>query len=193
MRRIALFIAAAVLVCVPAARAQNHAEVGIFGDYTSNSATHSNFGGLGARLSVNTWKYIQLEAEMNYDFNQFFTESFRNPNTEVITTSRSGVRVLHGLFGPKFQTSGGPVRFFVTVKGGFENFMLNSAPVSFSTFADSVSNLRTNNVAATFYPGGGIETFLGPIGLRAEVGDEMYFADGTHHNWRVTFGPSIRF
>jgi hypothetical protein len=25
------------------------------------------------------------------------------------------------------------------------------------------------------------------------VGDEMYFSDGTHHNFRAAFGPFIRF
>jgi hypothetical protein len=25
------------------------------------------------------------------------------------------------------------------------------------------------------------------------VGNEMYFADGTHHNLRVSFGPILRF
>jgi len=29
--------------------------------------------------------------------------------------------------------------------------------------------------------------------LRLEVGDEIYFDDGTQNNLRVTFGPQIRF
>jgi len=29
--------------------------------------------------------------------------------------------------------------------------------------------------------------------LRLEAGDEMYFASGTHHNFRMAFGPFIRF
>jgi hypothetical protein len=43
------------------------------------------------------------------------------------------------------------------------------------------------------YPGGGVEFFLGPIGIRMEVGDEIYFNDGAHNNLRATFGPQIRF
>jgi hypothetical protein len=42
-------------------------------------------------------------------------------------------------------------------------------------------------------PGGGVETTLGPVGLRLDVGDEMYFSNGTHHNLKVMFGPYIRF
>jgi len=56
-----------------------------------------------------------------------------------------------------------------------------------------VNNLRTNNVDAALYPGGGIEAFLGPFGLRAEVGDEIIFVNGAHHNWKISFGPQIRF
>jgi hypothetical protein len=29
--------------------------------------------------------------------------------------------------------------------------------------------------------------------LRAEVGDEIIFGNRAEHNWRVTFGPQIRF
>ena len=46
---------------------------------------------------------------------------------------------------------------------------------------------------AVFYPGGGVEGHLGPVGLRLDVGDEMCFNDGTHHNLRVAFGPYVRF
>jgi hypothetical protein len=43
------------------------------------------------------------------------------------------------------------------------------------------------------YPGGGVEGFWGPFGLRAEVGDEIYLRNGTFNNLRVTFGPQLRF
>ena len=39
----------------------------------------------------------------------------------------------------------------------------------------------------------GLEGHLGPVGLRLDVGDEIYFASGTHHNLRLAFGPYIRF
>jgi hypothetical protein len=42
-------------------------------------------------------------------------------------------------------------------------------------------------------PGGGVEGTLGPLGLRLDVGDEMYFNNGTHHNLTVKFRPYIRF
>ncbi len=33
----------------------------------------------------------------------------------------------------------------------------------------------------------------GPVGLRLDMGDEMYFNSGTHHNLRVAFGPFLTF
>jgi hypothetical protein len=44
-----------------------------------------------------------------------------------------------------------------------------------------------------FYPGGGLEGRIGPVGLRLDIGDEMYFNGGAHNNLRVSFGPFIRF
>ena len=190
---------------VPTVRAQdneNHVEIGIFGDYFRLGETRgpslagtgaTSFGGVGARLSINVSRRWQIEPEMNYDFAESFSEGFTGPSDTVVGFSTSRLRILHGMIGPKFQTGGGAFRAFVTVKGGGDDFMFSSAPVTFSTFASSVSGLRTNNVVGVVYPGGGIEAYLGPLGLRIDVGDEIYFQSGVHNNLRVTFGPSIRF
>jgi hypothetical protein len=39
----------------------------------------------------------------------------------------------------------------------------------------------------------GFEAFAGPIGIRAEVGDDIYFDHGAHNNLKVSFGPQLRF
>jgi len=57
----------------------------------------------------------------------------------------------------------------------------------------SIENLRANNVTGILYPGAGLEGHIGPVGLRLEAGDEIYFAGGRHHNPRVAFGPFLRF
>jgi hypothetical protein len=31
------------------------------------------------------------------------------------------------------------------------------------------------------------------VGIRFDIGDEMYFNSGTHNNLRIAFGPYIRF
>jgi hypothetical protein len=196
MKRITLVIAFAAIIFAPVAHAQghgrlNHAEVGVFADYFRLQQTWSNFVGLGARVAINAASHVQIEAEMAYDFNRVFTETFNN-GTGTITTQNSNIKVLHGLFGPKIQTTG-PVRVFITVKGGFTNFRFDPRPASFTGFTGSVDNLRADNVSGTLYPGGGVEAFLGPIGLRADVGDEIIFSNRAHHNWKVTFGPQIRF
>ena len=190
-----LFLVIALIVgpgTASIARAQDHAEVGAFVNYFRLHETKTNFAGLGGRVAVNTHPNVQIEAEMAYDFNQVFTETFTPSGTGTVTVVRSDIRVLHGVFGPKFQTTG-PVRVFVTAKGGFINFRFDPRPATFDTFFSSVDTLRTDNVNAVFYPAAGVEAFIGPIGLRAEVGDEMYFIGGAHHNWRISFGPSIRF
>jgi hypothetical protein len=192
MKRIAFLLLVAGLGFAPISRAQDHAEVGAFVDYFRLGETGTNFVGLGGRAAFNVVRHVQIEAEMSYDFNQAFTEGFTNSTSGAVITQNSNIRVLHGLFGPKIQTSG-PVRVFVTVKGGFTNFRFDPAPASFATFTSSVNDLRTNTVDAAFYPGGGVEAFLGPIGLRLEVGDEVVFVNGARNNWKITFGPQIRF
>jgi hypothetical protein len=178
---------------VPLASAQDHIEAGAFADYFHLSQTHTNFGGLGARLGFRVYSHVKLEGEMSYDFDQAFTEGFTNTGTGVLTIQRTGMRILHGEFGPKVELGHGVIRPFVTLKGGFINFRLNNAPATFSTFVSSVDNLRRSNVDGVLYPGGGLEGHLGPLGLRLDVGDEIYFNHGSHNNLRVAFGPYIRF
>jgi hypothetical protein len=87
---------------------------------------------------------------------------------------------------------GGPVGFFGTFKAGLINFSVSDQNAG-SGFKSAIEDVTTGNTAAAIYPGVGLEGFLGPIGLRADVGDEIYFKNGTHNNLRVTFGPTIRF
>lgn len=194
MKRFALLAAIAMALCVPAAFAQNHGEVGVFADYVRlHHANDANFVGLGGRVGFNVHNNVQLEAEMSYDFEKTFTNSFTD-GAGSITTVRSGLTLLHGLFGPKIQTGGGPVRLFGTLKGGFLNFRATSTTSSIGgNFGNQIGGILGGDTNGVFYPGGGVEAYIGPIGLRAEVGDLMYFDNGANHNLRVTFGPSIRF
>jgi hypothetical protein len=69
----------------------------------------------------------------------------------------------------------------------------NPLPATLGTFFSSVNGLRADNVNGVLYPGGGLQGHLGPIGLRLDVGDEIYFNHGTHNNLRAAFGPVFRF
>ena len=193
MKRIALLLFLAGWL-VPLASAQDDRfQAGVYADYFRVSQTKTNMAGLGARVGVKALPYVMLEGEMSYDFNQAFTEGFTDPTGGAITFQNSDIKVLHGLFGPKISAGHGRIRPFVTLKGGFVNFRLDPRPASFSGFASSVDNLRANNVSGALYPGAGLEGHIGPVGLRLEAGDEIYFAGGTHHNVRVAFGPFISF
>jgi hypothetical protein len=151
--------------------------------------------GLGARAGFKAFSHVMLEGEMSYDFKRAFAEGFTDNSTvpPTFTVANSNLKVLHGLFGPKFVGGHGRIHPFLTVKGGFVNFRLDPRPASVGTAISSIENLRANNVSGTLYPGAGLEGHIGPVGLRLEAGDEIYFAGGTHHNARVAFGPYIRF
>jgi hypothetical protein len=191
MRRIALLFLLCGVASAPSVFAQDHAAVGVYADYFRLSQTDSNFAGLGARLGVGLGHRVMLEAEMSYDFDRVFTEDFFNGST--ITVERSNIRLLHGLFGPKVALGHSNFHPFLTLKGGFLNTHFSAAPATVGGFISSVENLRSQDLMGTLYPGGGLEGHVGPIGLRLDVGDEIYFNNGSHHNFRAAFGPYIRF
>jgi hypothetical protein len=194
MKRCLGILIASIFLAVPMGMAQNsdHVEVGVFVDYfrlSNNAAPVSNFFGLGGRAAFNFNSSVQLEAEMAYDFKRNYTSTFSNGITT--TTVNSNFRTLHGFFGPKLQTGSGAFRIFVTGKVGFDNFSINNQNAQ-SGFVNTVG-LTNGATYFAVYPGGGVEAFAGPIGLRAEIGDDIYFNGGAHNNVRITFGPQLRF
>src|SRR6202049_2368142 len=134
MKRILLFVVLAFCLFAssrmtaqtpPSDFNNNHVEIGAFADYfrlaTPNPAI--NFVGAGGRLAFNVHPNIQLEAEMSYDFARNFTSTFSNGvTTQFVNTN---LRPLTALFGPKFQTSSGPFRAYVTGKLGLINFSVS--------------------------------------------------------------------
>jgi hypothetical protein len=194
MKRCLGLLIASLFLSVPMVMAQNsdHVEVGVFLDYfrlSNNAAPVSNFFGVGGRAAFNFNSSVQLEAEMAYDFKRNYTSTFSNGITT--TTVNSNFRTLHGFFGPKLQTGSGAFRLFVTGKVGFDNFSINNQNAQ-SGFINTVG-LTNGATYFAVYPGGGVEAFAGPIGLRAEIGDDIYFNGGAHNNLRITFGPQLRF
>ena len=188
---LALFLFSAVPLLTAQVQDMDHVEVGAFADYfrfSDPGPNTANFFGLGGRAGFGVSRNVQIEAEMAYDFERNYTTTFNNGVTTANVISR--FRALHGFFGPKFQTGSGPFRFFVTAKVGFENFSFTNqgAPTGFV----SAVGLGTNTYLG-LYPGGGIEAFAGPFGVRAEVGDNIFINNGAHNNLRITFGPQFRF
>jgi|SRR5215475_4080395 len=181
-----------IVALAPASFAQDHVQAGVYADYFHLSQTKTDFAGVGARFGFQAYKSVMLEAEMSYDFNQVFTESFSSGGT-IVAVQRTNTRVLHGLFGPKLELGHHSFHPFLTVKGGFNHFFLDNRPATVGTAISSIESLRSNDLTGVLYPGGGLEGHVGPVGLRLDVGDEIYFASGAHHNLRVAFGPYIRF
>ena len=196
MKRFAIL--SAVCLCLammaPAALAQddkNHGDIGVFADYTRLQFAKQNFFGVGGRVGFNISPHVVLEAGMAYDFEQNTTASITDLSGNT-TTVRSNLRLLHGLFGPKFQTTG-PVRIFAVVKGGFLNFRGGNTGVTFGNFGNQVANVLNGDTNGVVYPGGGIEFNAGFLGIRLEAGDEIFFDNGAQHNFKFMGGPQIRF
>ncbi|HEV2464625.1 MAG TPA: hypothetical protein VGT04_12550, partial [Acidobacteriaceae bacterium] len=61
------------------------------------------------------------------------------------------------------------------------------------TFSNAIDGIGGSGTHLAFFPGGGIEGFWGPIGLRIDAGDEAYLNNGVRNQLRVTFGPEFRF
>jgi hypothetical protein len=194
MRKLALLLLTALtMVASPALLAQdrdyNHGEVGAFFDYLRIDPINLNQYGIGGRVGFNVHPGVQLEAEGAYDFRRSTTVDI--PTTIPPTTFQANFRTTTGLFGLKVHTPGA-VRLFGVAKGGFVNFSV-STPTAPATFSGTISNITDGDTHSAFYPGGGVEAFIGWFGVRAEVGDLIYWQNGAHNNLRVTFGPQIRF
>jgi hypothetical protein len=193
MKRLGI-VAALIFFCCSFAAAQDrdHFEAGVFVDYFNLSRTdpHINFVGVGARAGFNVHRQVQIEAEMSYDFERNFTNTFSNGITTELV--RTHLRPLQAFFGPKFETSSGPFRAFATFKAGFVNFSTSNAGAG-TGFNGALGGITSGDTRAAIYPGVGVEGFWGPFGLRLDVGDSIYFDDGARNNLRVTFGPAIRF
>jgi len=209
MKQLALLAGLALLLAAPtwasaqsyAPQTYDHVEIGAYGSYLrfnpSGAANPINFVGVGARLDINTNRWVALEAQMDYDFARNYTSTSSSNSGGGISTSfvKTGLRPLTGLFGPKFEVgTGSPVTAFVTGQVGFIDFSTsNPNNVSSAGFSNAVNGIGGSGTHFAAYPGGGIEFFMGPVGLRLGAGDEIYLANGTHNNLRATIGPEIRF
>lgn len=193
MKRTVLLFILVLVVAAPGlvlAQTENRVEFGPFADYFRlDTSNVTNFVGVGGRVGFYLNPYASVEAEMAYDFAR--NNSFTTSNGVTTSFSTTSVRPLTGLFGPKFQFGKGRFDVFATGKVGFENFSTTSRNAV--GFPSSVGSVTTGDTRFALYPGMGVEGFWGRFGLRADVGDQIYFRNGAQHNLRVTFGPQFRF
>lgn len=191
MRKLTLIL---LLFATTPLLSQKRVELGVFIDYVNISQTSTNNFGVGARFGYSIHRNVMLEGELAYDYGINFDEAYRNiVNGNLTAIKHTSIGVTHGLAGPKLQPSGGGLRPFITLKAGFMDFRLSPSLLPSSQLASVVLGLRTSNLSAALYPAAGVEASLGPLGLRFETGDEIYFNSGAHHNLRIVFGPILRF
>jgi hypothetical protein len=186
----------ALLLCgsSPLLFAQERVVVGIFVDYLSISQTDTNNFGVGGRFGYRIHRKVMIEGELAYDYGINFHETYRNiTNGDITAIERTSIGVTHGLLGPTLQPAKGRFRPFVTLKGGFMDFRLSPSLLPLSTAESTLIGIRTSSLNVAMYPGAGVEASLGPVGLRFELGDDIYFNSGAHNNLRITFGPILRF
>ena len=185
MRKLA-FMTVLLLASAPALLAQDdakHVEVGPYFDYLRLNTL--NFYGLGGRFAVLPRPQVAVEGEIAHDFERSVTFS------TATTFFRSSFRITDGLFGVRVQNSG-PVRVFGTMKTGFINFSVSNGS-ALAGFQNAIGQISDGDTKVALYPGGGLDIGGGAVSFRVEVGDLMYFANGTHHNLRITAGPQFRF
>jgi hypothetical protein len=189
-------IVIAIMLCGSSPRllAQERVEIGIFLDYLGISQTNTNNIGVGGRFGYRIHRKMMIEGELAYDYGINFHEAYRNiTNGDITAIERTSIGVTHGLFGPTLQPDKGRFRPFITLRGGFMDFRLSPSLLPLSTVESTLLGLRTSSLNVAMYPGAGVEASLGPVGLRFELGDDIYFNSGAHNNLRVTFGPILRF
>jgi hypothetical protein len=174
--------------------AQSRFQASVLLDYLGVSQTNTDNVGVGGRFGFRIHHRVMLEAESTYSYGVNFREVYRDlSNRDVKAIATTSIGVTDGLFGPMLQPAHGHLRPFVTLKGGFIDFRLSPTLIPYSGLVSSLLGLRTSTVNGVLYPGGGAEAILGPVGLRLEFGDAIYFNSGVHNNSRITFGPTLRF
>ncbi len=166
---------------------EERGQVSVFADYVRlRHAGNANFWGPGGSLAFNLNNYAALEGSMAYDLEKTVVVSGTDPLTGATFTTNNGLRLWHGEFGPKFQTGFHSAKLYLVLKGGFLHFS------SSQNFANTVGQFGNGDTNGVFYPGVGFEVGK-RFGLRAEVGDLMYFDNGVNHNLRFQVGPKISF
>lgn len=194
MRRALLALLILLCATVTAARAQSRVQVGAFLDYLNISQTQTPNFGLGGRFGYRVHRAVMLEGELAYDYGVNFNELYVNvSNGKVAALAQTSIGVTDGLIGPTLMPPRGHLRPFATLKTGFVDFRLSPSLVPYGSVVTSVLGIRSSNLNAALYPGGGAQASLGPVGLRLEFGDLIYFNNGEHNNLRITFGPIVRF
>ena len=196
MRRLVIVLTLLTLaVMTPGVFAQSdydHGEVGANLDYLRlNQAGNTSYEGIGGRIGFNVAPRVQLEGQMNYDFQKSFS-SISNSSLNV-NVQNSNVTLWHALFGPKINIANADhASFFATVQGGFIRFGVSGGSEA-NSFSNTVSGFGDTSTNDALYPGVGGSVYWGPVGIRLDVGDFIYWNNGAQNNLSIKIGPQFRF
>jgi hypothetical protein len=148
-----------------------------------------NFLGIGGRAAFNVHPSIQLEAEMAYDFlaKRYADLQRWGLDGSGDIASPHAARISR----TEVPDGTGSIPRFVTGKVGFENFSITNQNAG-AGFTNTVG-LTNGSTQFAICPGGGFEALAGPIGVRAEIGDDIYFVNRSHNNMRIGLGAQFRF
>jgi hypothetical protein len=194
MRRFA-WLALVCLSLIPCAKAQEtgNLQVGGFADYYRAGGPGTNMFGLGGRVGYALHDNLMLEGEMAYDFSRTFNNSFTEFSGGPVSFVNSNVSTLHALVGPRYTIGNRRIRPFVELKVGLIDYRFGPLASGFTSFSNQVALLRNDSLNGALLAGGGLDGKVGPVGLRFDVGDEMYVNAGVHSGLKVTIGPYITF
>jgi hypothetical protein len=169
-----------------------HVELGGFASYGNFDVTPfpDSAVGLGGRFDFKLMRYLALEGELSYDLKHPRVQIVSAATGVTVNTLRLGI--LHGNGGLKLQTKAGS--YFLFVKGGaLEFFPQVNTTTSIGGILVNLPQSGNGFTKGVLYPGAGIGFHAGPLGIRLDAGDEIYWNDGAKNNLRITFGPTIRF
>jgi len=186
-----LVLIAFLAICFSVAAQAQHGEIGFYGDYLRFPP--ASLGGAGLRGLLAIHRHVALELEGTYYFNRTFNDTAVDPTTGTTAVVYSHMHATNLLGGVSFSRPSRYVRPFLTMKMGLLTINPSSLPAPLVSTSEILNQIRNSHGNFAIYPGGGVEAYAGKWGFRLDIGDEIYFNNGSNSNLRITFGPNYVF
>jgi hypothetical protein len=186
----ALLIGIVAVGFCTAAQAQ-HGEIGFYGDFLRFPP--GNLGGVGIKGLLALSRHVALEAEGSYYFNRTFNETVLDPTMGTTGVIKGHMHASNFLGGLSFSKPSARIRPFITMKLGWLTINPTGLPSPLTSTSAILNQIRTSHGNFAIFPAAGVEAYSGKWGFRLDVGDEIYFLNGSNSNLRITFGPNYKF
>ncbi len=186
----ALLIGVVALSFCAAAQAQR-GEIGFYGDFLRFPP--ASLGGVGIKGLLALSRHVALEGEGSYYFNRTFTETAVDPTSGATAMIKGHMHASNVLGGLSFSKPSAHIRPFITMKLGLLTINPTGLPSPLTSTSAILNQIRTSHNNFAIFPAAGVEAYSGKWGFRLDVGDEIYFLNGSNSNLRITFGPNYMF